>query len=47
MQWIPKEELANVNLVEDFHELLQVMLDDGLNEFQYLVENGEWEIVLK
>ena len=47
MQWVPKEKLADVNLVEDFNELLQVMLNDNLNEFQYIVEDDEWEIVLK
>lgn len=47
MHWIKKEDLSNVNLVNDFNELLQVILDDQFNEFQYIKENGEWEIVLK
>ena len=25
----------------------QVMLDDNFNEFQYVVEDGEWKVVLK
>lgn len=47
MHWIKKGELSNVNLVSDFNELLQVMLDDTLNEFQYIIEDGQWKIVLK
>lgn len=47
MQWINKDELSDVNCVEDFNELLQVMLDDNLCEFQYVIENDEWKIVLK
>lgn len=47
MHWVSKEELSSLQLVDDFMELLQVILDDGLNEFQYVVENDEWKVVLK
>ena len=47
MQWVHKDELASVNAVEDLSELLQVMLDDKLNEFQYVVDGDKWRIVLK
>lgn len=47
MHWVEKAELANVPLVEDFDQLLQVMLDDRLNEFQYLIENDEWKVRLR
>ena len=47
MHWIPKEELAAIKTVDDFEELLQVMLDDNLNEFLYVVEDGDWKVVLK
>lgn len=47
MHWVDKKDLDNVNLVSDFHELLTVMLDDNLSEFQYIVEDGKWEIVQK
>ncbi len=47
MHWIKKDELSNVNLVSDFNMLLQVMLDDNLNEFQYIVEDDMWKIVMK
>lgn len=44
MHWVKKEELSTVNLVDDFSELLQVMLDDNLNEFQYVIEDDEWKV---
>lgn len=47
MHWVEKEELSHVPLVSDFDQLLQVMLDDGLNEFQYVIENDEWKVILK
>lgn len=47
MHWIQRKELSSVNLVDDFQELLQVMLNDELNEFQYMIEDDEWKFVLK
>ena len=47
MHWVKKEDLSTVNTVSDFSELLQVMLDDELNEFQYVVEGNKWNIILK
>lgn len=41
MHWIKKEELKNVNLVNDFEELLEVMLDETMSEFQYVIQNGK------
>ena len=34
-------------LVNDFEELIEVMLNDSLTEFQYVIENDEWIIVKK
>ena len=47
MHWIRKEQLQEVNTVNDFEDLLEVMLDQGLNEFQYVVDNGNWNVVKK
>lgn len=44
MHWVKKKELSTVNLVDDFRELLQVMLDENLNEFQYVIEDDEWKV---
>ena len=47
MHWAKISELLNVNLVDDFDDLIEVMLSDNLTEFQYIVENDEWLIVKK
>lgn len=47
MYWVKKEDLGKVNLVNDFKELLEVMLDENLSEFQYVVEEGKWKVVKK
>ena len=47
MHWVKKEDLPKVNLVNDFQELLEVMLDENLSEFQYVVEDGKWKVVQK
>ena len=47
MHWVKTSELLNVNLVDDFDELIEVMLSDTLTEFQYIIENDEWIVVKK
>lgn len=47
MHWVRVSELSNVNLVHDFAELIEVMLNDNLTEFQYVVKNDEWIVVKK
>lgn len=47
MRWIRKDELDCVNTVEDLNDLLQVMLDDHLTEFQYVIQDDEWKIIIK
>ena len=47
MRWIAKKELHNYNLVQDFDDMLKVMATDDYNEFQYVVEDDEWKVILK
>ncbi len=47
MYRISREKLHEVKLADDFNELLNVMLDDNLTEFQYIIEKNEWKIVKK
>ncbi|MBO4311292.1 MAG: 8-oxo-dGTP diphosphatase [Lachnospiraceae bacterium] len=47
MEWIDIEKLSEINVVEDFHELMKVLNDPDLNEFQYTVKNDEWIVHLK
>ena len=45
MHWVSVEKIQDVNLVNDFEDLVQVMLDESLNEFQYVIEDGKWMIL--
>ncbi len=47
MHWVNRAELSSVNTVNDLNELLQVMLDENLSEFQYVIEGNEWKVMLK
>lgn len=47
MHWIKPEELDKINLVNDFYNLIDVMLDENLSEFQYVIENNKWNIIKK
>lgn len=47
MEWIDINDLSKVNVVDDFHDLLKVLNDPDLNEFQYTVEGDEWIVHLK
>ncbi|MBO4679758.1 MAG: 8-oxo-dGTP diphosphatase [Lachnospiraceae bacterium] len=47
MEWVDLDKLSEVNVVEDFHDLLKVINDPTLNEFQYTVEGDEWIVHLK
>lgn len=47
MHWVKKADLPKVNLVNDFYQLLDVMLDENKSEFQYVVENGKWIVLQK
>lgn len=47
MHWIRTEELDKVNLVSDFKDLLEVMLDENLSEFQYVMTDNRWNIIKK
>ena len=47
MEWVDINNLSEVNVVEDFHDLMKVIDDPDLNEFQYTIEDGEWIVHLK
>ena len=46
MAWIPMDRLKEYDTVDDLQELLDVMLRDDLNEFQYIVEGDHWIVKL-
>ncbi len=47
MYWIKTEDLDKVNLVSDFKDLIDVMLDKTLSEFQYVITDDQWNIIKK
>lgn len=47
MEWIDIDRLADVNVVEDFHDLMKIMNDPNMNEFQYTIEGEDWIVHLK
>ena len=47
MVWVKRSELPKMNTVNDLSPLLQVMEDDNLTEFQYVIENGKWNMIIK
>ena len=46
--WIPRNQLTNYKLANDFAEMVQVMERDDLSEFYYHWEeyDGDWEMTL-
>ena len=47
MEWITPEELPSLRTVDDFADLLRVMNDPELTEFQYLVDGDRWDAVIR
>ena len=47
MEWIEYKDISKLNTVDDFEDLLKVINSERLNEFQYVITEGKWEVVLK
>jgi 8-oxo-dGTP diphosphatase len=47
MYWIKADQLHNVEIIDDFEDMLEVMFDKDLSEFQYVHDNGNYYIVKK
>ncbi len=47
MEWVDRENLAACQMVEDFDQLLNVMEDDNLTEFQYIVDGEDWKVRIR
>jgi len=45
--WVKRAELSELKTVADFPALLSVFDRDDLTEFQYVVENDLWSVLLK
>ena len=44
--WIPRADLSNYTLCEDFPDMVRVFEEDTLSEFYYYTENGDWKLKL-
>ena len=47
VEWVSRDSLPNLNTVSDFMDMLKVFDRDDLTEFQYVIEDGQWNVVLK
>ena len=46
MEWVSRDRLADLPTVADFGDLLRVIENPELTEFQYLVNGDEWTVVI-
>ena len=47
MHWIDKSDISSLDAVDDLQEMIDVMLNENLTEFQYVIEEAEWKVILK
>lgn len=47
VEWIDRDRIAQLPTVDDFEELLTVIERNDLNEFLYIPQGDDWEVVLK
>ncbi len=47
MEWIDYGHLSEIDSVDDLDELLRVINDPELTEFQYLVDGDDWTVSVK
>lgn len=47
VEWVDRSRLSQLDLVDDFQELLDVMERDELTEFLYRLDDEKWTVVLK
>ena len=47
MAWIPYDRLPEIRTVEDFADLLRVINNPELTEFQYLPDGEQWNVLIR
>ena len=47
MEWVEYQRLSEIKTVDDLSELLNVINDPGLTEFQYLVSGDDWKVSIR
>ena len=47
MEWVESNRLSEISTVDDFEDLLRVINDPELTEFQYRVDGDTWTVSVK
>ena len=47
MEWVDSNHLSEIHTVDDFDDLIRVINDPALTEFQYLVDGKTWTVSIK
>ena len=47
MEWVESNHLSEINTVDDFEDLMRVINNPTLTEFQYLVDGDIWTVSIK
>ncbi len=47
MEWVENNRVSEINTVDDFGDLMRVINDPDLTEFQYLVDGETWTVSIK
>ena len=47
VEWVDPADLSKYHTVDDFDDLIRVITDPDLTEFQYLVNGDTWSVSLK
>ena len=47
MEWVESNRLSEINTVDDFEDLIRVISNPALTEFQYLVDGDTWTVSIK
>lgn len=47
MEWVDYTRIPELNTVDDFDDLLRVVNDPDLTEFQYIVDGDNWSVSIK
>ena len=47
MEWVERDHIAQYATVSDLEEMLQVMEREDLTEFQYILNEDQWTVVLR
>lgn len=46
MYWVDKSDISSLDTVEDLQKMIDVILDEKLTEFQYVIEEDEWKVII-